>query len=222
MVTLDFERTASFDVDAQNTFTPLCPNELPVEGGNEIVSELNAQALKAKYRLGSKDAHSPLAIWVADDNHMQYSSVESDSPDVDIHWNKHAILGTYGFELLDGLPHPRDYDYFVWKGIEPDQHPYGACYHDLSDKRTTGVIEFLKCNDVVNVIVGGLATDFCVKTTALQLKKVGFNVIVNLGASRGIAKETIVKAKDEMLGWGIVLVDSEAEIKDKPTSGYKV
>lgn len=65
--------------------------------------------------------------------------------------------GTPGFELLDDLPAPLDYDYFVWKGVEPDLHPYGACYHDLAEKRSTGVIEFLRQNDVDLVLVGGLA-----------------------------------------------------------------
>ena len=51
-------QVASFDVDAQNTFTPLCPDELPVPEGNCIVDELNAQAKWANYRVGSKDAHN--------------------------------------------------------------------------------------------------------------------------------------------------------------------
>lgn len=37
-------KVASFDVDAQNTFTPLCPDELPVAEGTDIVAQLNAQA----------------------------------------------------------------------------------------------------------------------------------------------------------------------------------
>ena len=43
---------AAFDIDPQNTFTPVCPNELPVPGGTEIVDELNRQALLAGYRIG--------------------------------------------------------------------------------------------------------------------------------------------------------------------------
>ncbi|MCJ9713661.1 nicotinamidase, partial [Bordetella hinzii] len=58
-------RVAAFDVDAQKGFTPLCPDELPVPRGDEIVAELNAQARFARWRLGSKDAHSPHAVWRA-------------------------------------------------------------------------------------------------------------------------------------------------------------
>ena len=55
----------------------------------------------------------------------------------DLSWVSHCVPGTPGFELLDELPQPLDYDYFVWKGVEPDLHPYGACYHDLAEKRST-------------------------------------------------------------------------------------
>ena len=61
------DRIASFDVDSQRTFTPLCPDELPAEGGDEIGPELNRQAQLARWRLGSKDSHSPKAVWVTDD-----------------------------------------------------------------------------------------------------------------------------------------------------------
>ena len=66
---------ASFDVDAQNGFTPRCPGELPVVGGDAIAAELNAQALLASLRVGSKDAHSPHAVWVATEAAPQFSQI---------------------------------------------------------------------------------------------------------------------------------------------------
>ncbi|GIK44994.1 MAG: amidase [Betaproteobacteria bacterium] len=201
---------ASFDVDAQNTFTPVCPAELPVPGGNEIAGELNAQAALASLRVGSKDAHSPAAIWVATETAPQFSPVAGQN--VDIRWNIHGVPGTLGFELIEGLPRPADYDYFVWKGVEPDMHPYGACYHDLAGRRSTGVIEFLRSRGIETVLVGGLATDYCVKTTALQLRAAGFDVVGNLGACRGIAGDTEAKAIAEMAAAGIRFVDRAADI----------
>ena len=56
----------SIDVDAQKTFTPLCPQELPVAGGDEIVAELNAQAALADLRVMTNDAHGPAAKWLVD------------------------------------------------------------------------------------------------------------------------------------------------------------
>ncbi len=106
----------------------------------------------------------------------------------DVTWVSHCVPGTEGFTLLDELPTPYDYDYFIWKGVEPDLHPYGACYHDLHDKLSTGVIEYLKAQGVSRVIVGGLALDYCVKTTALQLLKAGLEVVLHLPACRGITR----------------------------------
>lgn len=202
---------ASFDVDAQCCFTPLCPDELPVPEGDAIVAELNAQAAFAHLRLGSKDAHSPHALWVATADSPQFSPVKG--RDVDIRWNLHAVPGTKGFELLPGLPHPVDYDFFVWKGVEPDMHPYGACFHDLAEKRSTGVIEYLKTHGIRQVIVGGLATDYCVKNTVLQLRKAGFGVVLNLGACRGIAPDTVKAALQEMERQGVVRVDSAQALR---------
>ncbi len=200
-----YETTASFDVDAQRTFTPLCPDELPVQHGETIVPELNHQASFAKFRLGSKDAHHTKAQWLADEEHPVFSTVKGDN--VDIRWPAHAIVGTQGFELLPGLPHPTDYDFFVWKGVELDMHPYGACYHDLHGRLSTGVIEFCKMREVTTVLVGGLALDYCVKTTALQLVKAGFAVMINLAATRAVDEATGAAAIEECRAKGIVFFD---------------
>lgn len=191
------ETTASFDVDAQKGFTPLCPNELPVPGGDEIADELNRQATFCRIRVGSKDAHSQYAHFVGET------------------WPRHCEVGTRGFELLDGLPPPDKYDYFVWKGIENNLHPYGACYHNEdweTRKLSTGVIEYLRTEGIKCVIVGGLATDYCVCTTALQLKDAGFRVVVNLKACRGIDAYTIKEAIAEMCEAGILVVEEVGSI----------
>ncbi|MEK1939552.1 MAG: nicotinamidase, partial [Pseudomonas sp.] len=125
-------KTASFDVDAQKSFTPLCPAELPVAGGDLIGGELNFMASLAHLRVGSKDAHTPQAPWVVKQHADMLRPTGLEHADVT--WVSHCVPGTEGFNLLDELPTPYDYDYFVWKGVEPDLHPYGACYHDLHGK----------------------------------------------------------------------------------------
>lgn len=204
-------RVASLDVDAQYTFTPVCPDELPVAGGDTIAAELNRQAAFAGVRLGSKDAHSPSAHWVASDDKPAFSKISGDN--VDIRWPLHAVPGTKGFELLDGLPHPADYDFFVWKGVEPDMHPYGACYHDLSERLSTGVIEYLRGNHIDTVLVGGLATDYCVFHTVKQLLAAGFNVIVNRAATRGVADDSSRHAIAEMIQLGAHFVHDAGELE---------
>jgi nicotinamidase/pyrazinamidase len=184
---------ASFDVDPQKGFTNICPKELPIPDGENIVDELNAQALLANYRVGSRDLHPAIALWNAETPDNMFEPVGL--PNVDIKWNPHCVMGTLGAEILDGLPTILEYDFMATKGMQPDSHPYGACYHDLSDKISTGIIEFLKLKKVKIVVVGGLATEFCVMTTVLQLLAAGFIVIINLAAIRGLdgADDAIIK-----------------------------
>ena len=209
---LNKNQIAAFDIDAQQTFTPLCPDELPVAGGDEIAAELNAQAQFASLRVTSRDAHSPKAVWIANDEHAPLTPVTGYA-DSDLYWPSHAIVGTKGFEFIPGLD-PKAYAFQVYKGIEPGKHPYGACYHDLKDTLSTGVIEFLQSRGIKAVICGGLATDYCVKNTVLQLVRAGFTVILNLAACRGIAPDTVAAALDEMRGAGVVIVNSSAELPD--------
>ncbi len=203
-------KIASFDVDAQKGFTPLCPGELPIPEGDAIVPALNQLATRAQLRIGSKDAHSPQAAWVVDSHAQMLQPLPL--ANADLTWVSHCVPGTPGFQLLEGLPAPLDYDYFVWKGVEPDLHPYGACYHDLAEKRSTGVIEFLRHNAVDHILVGGLALDYCVKTTALQLRRAGFAVTVYLPACRAIARDTADAACTAMREQGITLASSLDEL----------
>lgn len=217
VVNIHKNRTASFDVDPQKGFTPLCPNELCVNEGHLIVDELNKMAEFAKYRVGSKDWHHPEALHIATEENPQFSPVNSEN--IDIRWNRHCIAGTYGAELLDGLPHWSEYDYFVWKGLEKDVHVYTACYHTLGKTRSTGVIEWLKVNNVTTVLVGGLALDFCVKETALDLKAAGFNVVLIESSTRAIAapvdteNNTLTLAKTELINAGVKIIKSVDELR---------
>ncbi|SHM70606.1 isochorismatase family protein [Phytopseudomonas punonensis] len=196
-------KIATFDVDAQKGFTGLCPAELPVPGGHEIAAPLNDMARRGTLRLGSKDAHTPQALWVVEGHDKMLQPLSH--ANADLTWVSHCVPGTAGFELLDELPAPIDYDFFVWKGVEPDLHPYGACYHDLAGKRSTGVIEYLKVAGVEAVVVGGLALDFCVKNTALQLRSAGLEVLLYLPACRAISEAGATQAIEQMRAQGIII-----------------
>ncbi|MGF1681965.1 nicotinamidase [Photobacterium minamisatsumaniensis] len=203
---------AAIDVDPQKTFTPLCPNELPVNDGDTIGPALNAQASLADYRVLSKDAHPHGAVWAVESHDEMLKPLNY--PNADLTWVSHAVPGTKGFEIIPQLPPLTEYDHVIWKGIEPDLHPYGACYHDLNEKLSTGLIEWLLAKHVTTVLVGGLATDYCVKTTALQLQATGlFKVIVNLEACRGLSENTTKKACEEMLKAGIYIANNLGNIR---------
>lgn len=203
----------SIDVDAQKTFTPLCPNELPVEEGDMIVGELNEQARLADLRVMTKDAHHPSAKWLVENpvDMLKPTGLKN----ADVTWVSHAMVGTGGFDLLDGLPDLSGYDYCVWKGVDPSLHPYGACFHDIEERLSTGLIEWLSLRDAKIIIVGGLATDYCVKTTVLQLLKGGpWRVIVNAAACRGIMPATVEAAWQEMIECGAIVLENADSIRN--------
>lgn len=211
MIKVNKQSTASFDIDAQKTFSPLCPQELPVVEGDQIVDELNKNKEFACLHVASRDAHPLNALWLATPQQPVLSKIEG-YPDLDLRWPVHAIVGTPGFEFLPGLDGKR-YEYQVFKGITPDQHPYGACYHDFKEHQSTGAIEFLKVNNISTVICGGLATDYCVKNTVLQLLRAGFKVILNLAACRGIAPDTTEQAIGEMKAAGALMIENAKELE---------
>jgi len=208
-----FNKTASHNVDPQKGFTPLCPKELPVLHGEEIVSELNKQNNIVKYKTVSKDVHPANAIWLATSENPQYSPVEGKN--VDIRWNAHCMSGTYGAELLDGLPKMIDYDFFVAKGYEPDLHPYSSCYHDLSKKLSTGLIEWYNSKEITTVIVTGLATNYCVGETCIDLSNAGFQVVLNLAGCRGIGTKEAIDEYVNMLveKYNVFVINSTEDLE---------
>jgi len=219
MLSIQRSTTASFDVDPQCGFTPLCPQELPVPEGDRIAAELNAQARLTGYRLVSKDCHPAAAPWVAVDPAEILTPVPGNYPNLDVKWPAHCVVGTAGNRLLPELPEEADYDLVVEKGMDPEKHPYGACYHDLAETESTGVIEWLQRRGIETLVCAGLATDYCVKTTALQLRRAGFRVIVNLGGCRGVAAASTASAIEELRKAGVELVASAAELRASDEGG---
>jgi nicotinamidase/pyrazinamidase len=205
---------ASFDVDPQKTFTNLL-NELPIDGGGEIVTSLNEQAELATYRVACREAHLEDSLFEAKSKDEEFTPVHKQL-NIDIKWKRHGIHGSEGWELLPGLPHPvNGYDFMATKGMDRDSHPYGGCYNDQNDKQSTGVIEWLKYRNVSIILIGGLALDFCVFRTVQQLSNAGFEVIVNIDACRGVDPESTRNAIAEMAEMkGVLIQDNAKEIKN--------
>lgn len=174
-----------------------------------IVSELNAQAELAQYRILSRDAHSSHALWIDSQSMKPLNYTNADQT-----WVRHAEVGTLGFEPLLGLPNPSQYDFLIYKGLEIDMHPYGACFHDLAEHISTGLIEWLQAKSVDCLLVGGLATDFCVKATVLQLlKHTDLEICLNLAACRGIDVVGERRALAEMRELGVKIFDDAQAIR---------
>lgn len=208
---IDKNTTAALDIDAQCGFTFHCPDELPVPFGEEIVPACLENHTKARYKIMSKDAHPHWGRWNVD---QLPTLTPIGGKDVDVAWPRHCVIGTPGFELLAGLPHPREYNFFIYKGAEYDMHPYSPIYQDLAKTISTGIIEWAKCHGVNTFILGGLALNFCLGEGARDLKAAGFRVIVNLAATRGLGDCTAYIA--ELKALGIEVVDRADEIVNEP------
>jgi len=193
-----YDRTASHNVDPQKGFTPLCPDELPVPEGNLIGDELSKQNSKFKFKTLSRDIHPLNAIWIATNENPQLTPIIGEK-NVDVYWNAHCMSGTYGAEILDELGEVHDFNFLVNKGVDANLHPYTGVYHDQEKKISTGLIEYYEKNNIMTVVVGGLALNYCVGDTIIDLCNAGFQVILNLSATKGLGSEEEIDKYIEML-----------------------
>ena len=114
---------------------------------------------------------------------------------------------------MDGLPSAKEYDYCVLKGVDPELHPYGACFHDIEEKLSTGLIEWLRCQNAdtlsavwQRIIVRRQQFYSCLKA-GLESHQ------VNQAACRGIAPETVESAWQGKRSAGAVVLENAEEIK---------
>jgi nicotinamidase/pyrazinamidase len=150
-------------VDFQNDFTP--GGALAVPEGDRIADRLNALAASGDYDVvvATRDWHPP--------DHGSFA--EQGGP-----WPVHCVAGTPGAELhpaLDRAP----IDAVIDKGQDPGTEGY-------SGFDATNLAQLLRERDVDQVTVVGLATDYCVKNTALDALREGFAVTVDSTAVRGV------------------------------------
>ena len=86
--------------------------------------------------------------------------------------------------------------------------PYFACDIELleeTESRTPELEALLRDLGVTRIIVTGLATDYCVKATAIDAVAAGYKVTVIEGLSKGVAPDTTAKALEEMKAKGIII-----------------
>ena len=113
-----------------------------------------------------------------------------------------------GAELAQGLQREHIAKIFP-KGTDVGIDSYSGLY-DNGHRKTTGLGEWLKANGVTDVFVCGLATDYCVKFTALDAVKFGFKTHFIEDASRGVnlQRDDVKSAIAEMNRAGIAIVQS--------------
>jgi nicotinamidase/pyrazinamidase len=118
-------------------------------------------------------------------------------------WPVHCVQGTKGAEFAPGLEVGKITKVFR-KGTDPAIDSYSGFY-DNGHSKSTGLSEWLKEKGVKRVTVCGLATDYCVKFTALDAVAEGFEVKLDVAASRGVnlVPGDVERAVEEMREKGV-------------------
>ena len=150
-------------VDFQNDFTP--GGALAVEGGDEIAARINELAADPRFDfvLATRDWHPP--------NHGSFTEQGGI-------WPVHCVQGTPGAELHESLD-TSAVDVVLDAGQDPGTDGY-------SGFDGTNLAELLRERGIDRITLVGLATDYCVKHTALDARSEGFEVIVDRAGVRGV------------------------------------
>ena len=101
---------------------------------------------------------------------------------VDIIWPEHCVQDTFGAELHKDLVITREY-FLVEKGTDKDVHPYSGFSENLE---TSELDAILKMNDITDVYVAGLTTNFCVFDTAKDSMKLGYTTSIITDCTKAI------------------------------------
>src|SRR6185436_3406825 len=99
-------------------------------------------------------------------------------------WPDHCVQGTFGAEFVEGLDMSKVARIFR-KGTDPEVDSYSGLF-DNGHRKDTGLGDFLKDHKVDDVYVVGLATDYCVKFTALDCRDLGFRTHVVKAGCRAV------------------------------------
>ena len=152
-------------VDVQNDFCP--GGALAVKDGDTIIKDINLIQKKFKHIVYTRDWH-PI-------DHISFS----EKPELkDGSWPKHCVKDTTGAMFHEDL----DIDekgIIINKGTESDKEAY-------SGFQGTELTKILNEKKINRVFICGLATDFCIKFTALDAKKNGFSTIVLEDLTKGV------------------------------------
>lgn len=171
-------------VDVQNDFCP--EGALAVPGGDRVVEPLSRVAecfaVAGLTVLASRDWHPPVT------RHFRGSGGI---------WPPHCVQGSPGAAFHPDLRLPEG-TLVISKGSAPDSDSYSAFDGRSEDGRSFG--DVLDALEIRHLYVGGLATDYCVRSSVLDARKVGIEVTVLTDAIAGvdIAAGDCVKALEEM------------------------
>ena len=165
--------TALLVVDVQNDFSD--PNgSLYVRGGEDVVPLLNAEVNRAV------DAGA-LVVYTQDWHPPRTPHFVTDGGP----WPVHCVAETWGAAFHPDL---KVVGPSIRKGTsgEDGYSGFTMAEPDTGAQRATGLESLLREHDITRVVIGGLATDYCVKETGLDAARAGFDTVVLGGAIRAV------------------------------------
>ena len=133
------------------------------------------------------------------DFHLDPGAHWSDTPDYKDSWPVHCAQGTEGAEFASPLRGGL-FDAVFVKGATEAAY---SGFEGVHDHNGSALADYLRGYHVTDVDICGIATDYCVKATALDAVKEGFNVTLLIGAVAGVAPETAAAALAEMSEAGV-------------------
>jgi nicotinamidase/pyrazinamidase len=164
---------------------------LPVAGGSEV-----ATAISGLLTGGGRWDH----VVATKDYHIDPGAHFGDPPDYVNSWPVHCVVGSAGADFHPNLATERLEAVFT-KG------EHAAAYSGFEgDAGGISLAAWLRMRDVTDVDVVGIATDHCVRATALDAAREGFTTTVLLEHTAGVAPETVERALAELREAGVRLV----------------
>ncbi len=170
-------------VDIQNDFLP--DGALAVRQGDQVVAVANRLQRSFDRVIATKDYHPPGHGSFATSHPGRNVGEVIRLRGLDqILWPEHCVEGTAGSDFAPGLETSRIEKTF-FKGVDPEIDSYSA-FFDNAALRSTGLETYL-CNEGIDkIFILGLATDYCVKATALDGVRLGFKVNVVADGCRAV------------------------------------
>lgn len=190
-------------IDVQNDFCP--GGALAVPEGDRIVAGINALMNDAEAVVLTQDWHPA--------GHSSFASSHAgrDAYEVvdmaygpQVLWPDHCIQGSIGAQFHNEL-HSDRAEMIVRKGFRPDIDSYSAFFEN-DHSTPTGLEGYLRTRDISDLLMVGLATDFCVNFSAVDAAKLGFSVTVQMDLCRAIDLHgSLAAAQDGMRAAGVTL-----------------
>jgi len=202
-------------VDIQNDFVP--GGALAVPEGDAIAPLVNCLQPRFDLVVATQDWHpADHASFAANCPGRQPGEVIDLQGLPQILWPAHCVQGTPGADFASGLNRER-WDRVFVKGTDPVIDSYSG-FFDNGHRQATGLGDYLREKGVTDVYVVGLATDYCVKFTALDALQLGFRVHLIEDACRGVNLQPgdVDRAIAEMRGAGVRITHA-AELLDRAT-----